>query len=164
VNAARLEFGRESYDSADVSGLVQAQEVEVRERGDAGDLSPPRESSVFEPPDGAFIVMRDGGRAIGCGGFSRFDVTRAELKRMYVAPDVRGRGLGRVLLRRIEEEAKAFGYDRLVLETITLMSEAMRLYESEGYTAIPPYGPYAQNPTSRCFEKSLGGQAPSIGS
>jgi putative acetyltransferase len=156
VNAPQLEFGREAYDSADVSALVQAQEAEVRERGDAGDLSPPRESSIFEPPDGAFIVMRDGGRAIGCGGLCRFDVTRAELKRMYVAPEVRGRGLGRVLLRRIEEEAKALGYDRLVLETITLMSEAMRLYESEGYAAIPAYGPYAQNPTSRCFEKSLG--------
>jgi GNAT superfamily N-acetyltransferase len=65
-----------------------------------------------------------------------------------------------VLLRRIEEEAKAFGYDRLVLETITLMSEAMRLYESEGYTAMPPYGPYAQNSTSRCFEKPLGGRKP----
>ncbi|MDX6471824.1 MAG: hypothetical protein QOK22_640 [Gaiellaceae bacterium] len=153
----RLEFRRERFDAADASALVQAQEAEVRARGDAGDLSPPREASIFEPPEGAFIVMRDGDGAIGCGGVCRLDAARAELKRMYLAPAARGKGLGRLLLRRLEEEAKGLGYDRLVLETITLMSEAIGLYESSGYTAIPPYGPYAQNPTSRCYEKSLSG-------
>jgi GNAT superfamily N-acetyltransferase len=149
-----LEFTREQFHSADAAALVQAQEEEIRVRGDHGDVNPP-DGSVFEPPEGVFLVLRDGGKAIGCAGFRRVDADRAELKRMYLAPEARGRGLGRVLLQRIEDEARSAGYTVLVLETIELMTEAIGLYRSSGYEPISPFGPYTDVGVSRCFEKRI---------
>jgi GNAT superfamily N-acetyltransferase len=151
-----IDFHREPFSSPDAAALVRAQEEEVRARGDAGDLAPPRKSAMFDPPDGVFVVMRDGERPLGCAGVCRFDSQRAELKRMFVVPAARGLGLGRLLLERMEDEARDLGYTALVLETITLMSEAIGLYRAAGYTPIEPYGPYEENPTSRCFEKAIG--------
>jgi GNAT superfamily N-acetyltransferase len=150
-----LEFRRERFDSAAAVALVQAQEEEVRRRGDDGDIAAPRDPTEFEPPDGVFVVMFDDETPVGCGGACRFDATRAELKRMYVAPEARGGGRGRLLLQRIEDEARLLGYGGIVLETITLMTEALGLYRSSGYEPIAAYGPYAASPTSRCFEKPL---------
>ena len=110
---------------------------------------------MFEPPDGVFLAVRDDGRAIACGGVARFDETRAELKRMYVVPESRGRGLGRVLLEALEDEARRLGYTGIVLETGKDQAEALGLYVSAGYQAIPCYGPYAGQEISRCVEKRL---------
>ena len=121
------------------------------------DIGPTREAAMFLPPDGVFLVVRDDGRrAVGCGGVCRFDETRAELKRMYVVPDARGRGLGRLLLIELEEEARRLGYAGIVLETGDRQPEALGLYASAGYERIPCYGVYATRELSRCYEKSLG--------
>ena len=126
-----------------------------RYEGEA-DIGPTREAAMFVPPDGVFLVVRDEGRAIGCGGVCRFDETRAELKRMYVVPDARGRGLGRLLLVELETEARRLGYDGIVLETGDRQPEALGLYESAGYERIPCYGVYATRAHSMCFGKHLG--------
>ena len=126
-----------------------------RYEGEA-DIGPAREAAMFVPPDGVFLVVRDEGRAIGCGGVCRFDETRAELKRMYVVPDARGRGLGRQLLVELEAEARRLGYAGIVLETGDRQPEALGLYESAGYERIPCYGIYATRALSLCFEKHLG--------
>jgi len=110
---------------------------------------------MFEPPDGVFLVIREDGRAIACGGVARFDETRGELKRMYVVPEARGRGLGRRLLEELEAQARALGYTALVLETGEQQGEALGLYRSSGYEPIPCYGIYASRAISRCFEKRL---------
>ena len=121
------------------------------------DIGPTREAAMFVEPDGVFLVVRDDeGRAIGCGGVCRFDGTRAELKRMYVLPEVRGRGLGRLLLVELEAEARRLGYARIVLETGDRQPEALGLYASAGYERIPCYGIYATRALSMCFEKTLG--------
>lgn len=120
------------------------------------DIGPTREAAMFVAPDGVFLVVRDEGRAVGCGGVCRFDETRAELKRMYVVPEARGRGLGRLLLVALEDEARRLGYDGIVLETGDRQPEALGLYESAGYERIPCYGVYATRALSRCYEKSLG--------
>ena len=74
------------------------------------DIGPTRVADMFVPPDGVFLVVRDGeGRAIGCGGICRFDDARAELKRMYVVPDSRGLGLGRRLLVELELDHELAG-------------------------------------------------------
>jgi len=125
-----------------------------RYEGEA-DIGPTREAAMFVPPDGVFLVVRDEGRAIGCGGVCRFDETRAELKRMYVVRDARGRGLGRLLLVALEDEARRLGYDGIVLETGDRQPEALGLYESAGYEPIPCYGVYATRALSRCYEKHL---------
>jgi len=147
--------GREPFDSDDAQALVRAQQEELRGLDGAGDIGPTREAWMFEPPDGVFLVSRVDGRAVGCGGFCRFDEARAELKRMYVVPDARGLGLGRELLVALEAEARAAGYAGIVLETGVLQDASLGLYTSSGYEPIPCYGVYAEREWSRCFEKTL---------
>lgn len=139
-----------------MAALTHAQQEEMRGlyEGEAG-IGPTREAAMFVPPDGVFLVVRDEGRAVGCGGVCRFDETRAELKRMYVVPEARGRGLGRQLLVALEHEAGRLGYDGIVLETGDRQPEALGLYTSAGYERIPCYGIYATRALSLCFEKRL---------
>jgi len=120
------------------------------------DTGPARVASMFEPPDGVFLVVRDDdGIAVACGGIARFDETRAELKRMYVLPERRGIGLGRRVLVELEAEARRLGYDAVVLETGDRQAEALELYRSAGYERIPCYPPYDSRALSLCFEKRL---------
>ena len=115
-----MRFGREPFDAPEVQALVLAQQAEMCELYEGeGDIGPVREANMFEPPHGAFLVGRDDGKPIVCGGIVRFDDTRAELKRMYVVPAARGRGHGRGLLVALEDEARALGYTGIVLETAT---------------------------------------------
>ena len=117
------------------------------------------------PGHGVFLVIRWNGRPIGCGAVRRLrepDLVRelgpdvGELKRMYVAREMRGRGIGRALLERLETEARALGLVRLVLETGTRQAEALALYRRAGFTDIPPYGEYRASPaTSVCLAKEL---------
>jgi GNAT superfamily N-acetyltransferase len=102
-------------------------------------------------------VARDAdGSALGCGALLRpFDPGVAEIKRMFTRPDARGRGVARAVLERLEEEARARGIAVLRLETGTMQPEAQRLYESSGYEPIPPFGAYAGEPLSRCYERRL---------
>jgi GNAT superfamily N-acetyltransferase len=151
-----MRSGPEPFDSPDVRALTDAQQEEMRGRyqGEA-DIGPTREAAMFEPPAGVFLVVRDGERAVACGGIARFDDVRAELKRMYVVPDRRGRGLGRRLLAELESEARRLGYRGLVLETGDRQQEAVGLYESFGYERMPCYPPYDSRALSLCFEKRL---------
>lgn len=117
------------------------------------------------PGAGIFVVVRLRGRPVGCGALRRVrDPALArelgpqvgELKRMYVAPEVRGHGIGRKLLERLEAEGRSLGLTRLVLETGTRQLEALALYRRAGFTGIPPYGEYAaSSTTSVCLAKAL---------
>ncbi|HSX21242.1 MAG TPA: GNAT family N-acetyltransferase, partial [Gaiellaceae bacterium] len=146
----------ERFDSPDVAALAAAQQEEMRGlyEGEA-DIGPTRAAPMFEPPHGAFFVIRRDGRAVACGGIARFDATRGEVKRMYVVPEARGLGLGRRILEAIEEEAVRLGYVALVLETGDRQPEALGLYRSSGYEPIPCYPPYDSRALSVCFEKLL---------
>jgi GNAT superfamily N-acetyltransferase len=105
---------------------------------------------------GAFLVLWLEGAAAGCGAVRVLSVERAELKRMYVVPGARGRGLSHALLGALEDRAVALGAIRVVLETGDKAFAALALYESSGYRRIPCFGAYASSPTSVCFEKALG--------
>jgi putative acetyltransferase len=152
-----MRSGPEPFDSRDVTALVHAQQEEMRGRyeGEA-DIGPTREAAMFQEPDGLFLVVRDDDDgAVGCGGICRFDETRAELKRMYVAPQARGLGLGRQVLEELEAHARRLGYRGIVLETGDRQPEALGLYASAGYERIPCYPPYSERSLSLCFEKTL---------
>jgi GNAT superfamily N-acetyltransferase len=152
-----MRSGPEDFDHPDVRALADAQQAEMLElyEGEA-DIGPARVAAMFVEPDGIFIVVRDGdGTAVACGGVARFDDTRGELKRMYVLPAQRGRGLGRRLLVELEAEAHRLGYESVVLETGDRQQEALGLYESSGYERIPCYPPYDSRALSLCFEKRL---------
>jgi GNAT superfamily N-acetyltransferase len=151
-----MRSGPEPFDSADVQALCAAQQTEMLAlyEGEA-DIGPSGEAGMFVPPEGIFVVVRDGERAVACGGITRFDGTCAELKRMYVLPEARGRGLGRRVLEELEAHARALGYARVVLETGDRQAAALGLYESSGYERIPCYPPYDVRALSLCFEKRL---------
>ena len=103
----------------------------------------------------AFFVARHDGVPAGCGGVQLFGREYAEVKRMYVRPQFRGLGLGRLILDRLTSHALEHGMPLLRLETGIQQTEAIALYERHGFRQIPPFGPYFDDPVSRCYEKSL---------
>ena len=108
----------------------------------AGPTAHPDEMSA---PGGGFVLLCDGGRAVAGGGVKRFGDGVAEIKRMYVVPEARGRGLARMLLLALEELARDLGYGVVRLDTGAKQPAAQALYESAGYAAIADYNgnPYA---------------------
>jgi putative acetyltransferase len=110
---------------------------------------------IFDPPTGSFLVGRAGSKPVACGGVCRYDERTGELRRMYVVPTARGRGLSRILLGALEDEARGLGYEALRLETGNLQHAAIGLYRSAGYEPIDSYGPFVDDVRSRCFEKRL---------
>lgn len=95
------------------------------------------------------------GIAVGCGALRRLDGHRGELRRMFVTQHARREGVARALLARLEADALALGYRRLVLETGQRQKPAMALYRAAGWRRIPPYGNYVGDATSVCFGKTL---------
>jgi putative acetyltransferase len=104
---------------------------------------------------GTFVVATRGGAAVGCGAVRRIGERTGELKRMYVVPAERGRGVGRALLAALEAEARSLGLTRLVLETGVRQAEAIALYEHAGFSRIAPFGEYVGSPVSVCMAKEL---------
>lgn len=104
-------------------------------------------------PHGAFVVARHDGKAVGCGGFCRFDPETAEVKRMWVAAEARGLGIARRLLHELERRAATAGYRVVRLDTNRALGEAQAFYRKEGYREIARYNanPYADF----WFEKQL---------
>jgi GNAT superfamily N-acetyltransferase len=116
--------------------------------------------SAFEflPPAGAFIVLEIDGVTVAGGALRRLAPGVGEIKRMWTAPQHRGRGYSRRILAALEAAAVRRGYHTLRLETGDLMEAAIGLYRSSGYTAIATYGDYwGTDPRCRCFEKQLDG-------
>ena len=143
-----------SFGDPAVQALLLEVLDELSERyGGSGDDTP-IEDDDFTPPAGAFFVADDGSRLVGCAGWRRHG-DDAELKRMYTAKSVRGRGLGRRLLAAIEESARAAGCRRLILETGDKQPEAIALYRSAGYLRIDDFGYYKGYPDVLSFAKTL---------
>ena len=114
-------------------------------------------------PRAAFVVAWLDSEAIGCGALRPMpDTTIAEVKRMYVRSAARGKGIAVSILEKLEVLAGEFGYQKIWLETGIYQPEAIRLYEKSGYTRIPCYGIYENNPLSVCYEKSLSGRLKDI--
>ena len=108
------------------------------------------------PGRGAFVVAYQDDRPVACGAVRLIDPGTAELKRMYVMPEVRGSGFGRRLVETLEEEAVGLGATRVVLETGIRQTVAIALYARCGYTPIPLYGEYTASPgTSVCLGKTF---------
>jgi len=102
-----------------------------------------------------FFVVRVDGTPAGCGGVQLFPEGYAELKRMYIRPAFRGRGLARALLDRLAAHARARGASALRLETGVHQHEAIRLYEGVGFQRIGPFGPYREDPLSIFMERPV---------
>lgn len=129
-------------DSTEAKHCLDCYFAEIRERFETGfdpELSSAPTLDDFVPPRGSFLVMRLNGRPVGCGGFKREKSGAAYIKRMWVASDARGLGLGRRLLQGLEGRARELGYRVIRLETEKSLGEAQRLYHSAGYSEVPRF-------------------------
>lgn len=106
-------------------------------------------------PRTALVVARLDGEPVGCGALRCIDAQTVEIKRMYVAPAARRRGIARGILAELERLAHGFGYTRMILETGTFQPEALALYPAAGFCRILPYGKYVGRTDAFCFGKDL---------
>ncbi|MBQ1001612.1 GNAT family N-acetyltransferase [Streptomyces sp. RK62] len=147
-------------DAVKLNDQVQA-EYSVR-YGDGGDETP-LAAADFAPPRGLYLIAYDAlGVPVASGGWRSQDENGegnqngdAELKRMYVVEDMRGRGIARRVLAALEEDARAAGRRRMVLETGVKQPEAVALYTSSGYEPCEKFGYYRFHELSLCYAKAL---------
>ncbi len=149
-----LEIRDEPYDGPVAQRLIAAVQAEYVVRYGGPDEAPV-DPSEFAPPHGLFLVGYLGTEPVATGGLRRSADGAVELKRMYVVPEARGKGLSRVMLAALEERARGLGATRVVLETGDRQPEAVGLYESSGYERTQGFGYYAGEPLSLSFEKRL---------
>lgn len=109
----------------------------------------------FVRAGGYFVVAAEGTALVACGAFRPLDAVRAEIKRMFVAPEFRRQGRSRTILRHLEAEISRRGFREIVLETGCHQPEAIAFYIAEGYRPIPLFGPYVGDGISRCFAKAV---------
>lgn len=112
--------------------------------------------SKYMPPEGALLVCDHGGALAGGVAMRRIDAQICEMKRLYVRPDFRGHGIGRILAEAVIDAARQVGYRRMRLDTLPGMDDAQRLYALLGFAEIAPY---YENPVpgTRYLELALRG-------
>ena len=120
-------------------GQVQQEYVDRYGGPDAAVVDP----AEFAPPAGLFLVARVGGVPAGCGGWRAIEPGVAEVKRVYVVPEQRRRGLAQAVMGALEETARRAGHRQLVLNTGPEQPEALGLYAALGYRPVPGFGAYA---------------------
>jgi GNAT superfamily N-acetyltransferase len=163
--SSALEIVRVGYGHPDAMLLIAEVQAEYVTRYGGPDDTP-LDPLMFEPPAGSFFVgytdLGRGRQAVATGAWRRHDEVEAfgtrrtaEIKRMYVVPVGRARGLARVMLAHLERDAGDAGAEAMILETGAAQPEAMALYESSGYTPIASFGYYKDAPLNRCYAKPL---------
>ena len=156
LRTSMVRFDVEHPSSATSRWCLSQYFAELNERFDAG-FDPARslysDTRVFAAPSGAFIVARMRGRPVGCGAVKLRGKEPAEFKRMWIASDVRGLGLGKRLLSALEQHARDNGAPAVRLETNRTLTEAIAMYRKSGYVEIEPFNDelYAHH----WFEKRL---------
>lgn len=156
-----LRIERVGFAHPDAMLLIEAVQGEYVARYGGRDNTP-LDPLMFEPPHGSFFVGYAGDDPVASGAWRRRDdveafgtTNAAEIKRMYVVPEARGRGHARAVLAHLERTAAAAGAAVMVLETGDEQPEAIALYESSGYSRTEPFGHYRWSPKNRCFARPL---------
>ncbi len=103
----------------------------------------------------AFFVVRVNETPAGCGGIKLVGGEYGEIKRMYVRSALRGQGLAKHMIAHLAAYAHSYQITTLRLETGIYQPEAIALYERQGFYRIPPFGPYFDDPLSRCYKKRI---------
>ena len=101
------------------------------------------------------VVAYENETAVGCGAFKEYESETAEIKRMFVREDVRGRGVAGEILAELEAWAKELNYSQCILETGVKQPEAIRLYQKSGYEIMTSYGQYLNVANSVCMRKTI---------
>ena len=142
-NVVDLTFSPARVDAGDGARLARAMREEIAIMYDGldldGDTMPKAGAAELSPPGGAFLVGYHARVAVCCGGVKRLDEQRCEIKKMYVVPEMRGRGVARALLHELEDVARRLGYPVARLDTGPRQGNAEGLYRDEGYAEIPDF-------------------------
>lgn len=101
------------------------------------------------------VVIYYKGTAIGCGGYKRYSNETAEIKRVFVRKDYQGKGISKIIMSLLENQARNDGYKSLILETGKPLTAAVNLYHKIGFTQIDNYGHYQGLENSICMKKEL---------
>ena len=101
------------------------------------------------------VIANTENSPVGCGCFKKLETDTVEVKRMYVMPEKRGKGIGTLLMKELEKWAGESGFEFIVLETGSGQPEALHLYKKQGYSIIPNYGQYSGMKESICMKKNL---------
>lgn len=151
---------RESPDTADAIALINELEAHLAQHYPAESRHGFSVEKLLAE-DVPFFLLRYGGTPAGCGGVKLFGTASGaygEIKRMYVRPQFRGMGFGKLMLNHLADYALANGVNLLRLETGVHQREAIALYERMGFRPVPPFGEYKEDPLSLFYEKHLDGQ------
>lgn len=141
----KYEFVSESERMAEVKDLfleyVRSLEVDLEVDLDFQDYEAELEQlpGEYAPPEGALLLARSPEEAVGCVALRRISADTCELKRLYVRPAYRGRGIGRKLVSLLLKKAEELGYRYVRLDTLADLEKALKLYRSFGFEEIKPY-------------------------
>jgi GNAT superfamily N-acetyltransferase len=159
TDTPEITISLEHPSSDDAQGLIRRLDEDLLSRYPTLQTTHGLHPRDLTNPDFTFVVARMsagiGAGAVGCGALRGLETGAGEVKRMYVLPEFRGRGIARRILEALETKARDLGRRALRLETGAGQPEAIALYRSAGYREIPAFGEYANNPFSVCFEKRL---------
>jgi DNA-binding MarR family transcriptional regulator/GNAT superfamily N-acetyltransferase len=156
IRAASVAVAVEAPNSADARSCLREYFRELQARFEGGfhhEKGGLADAVEMAPPGGVFVLARLDGEAVGCGGLVRIDEATGEIKRVWTAPNARGMGVARRMLRTLESGARDMGLNRLRLDTNRALKEAHALYRKEGFHEIARFSdnPYAHH----WFEKRL---------
>ena len=119
------------------------------------DLPTPWHLAGMDKPGAAFVMARRDGEGVGCAAIRPLTNEIAEMKRVFVRPRARRAGVALAMVHALEEIARYSGFTAMWIETGLRQPDAMRLYESLGYTQIAAFGDYKDDPLSVCYGKPL---------
>jgi putative acetyltransferase len=148
-----LDLIRTNSDNPDFRTLIQELDANLRERN--GDLMDIYDQHNIIEQNGTVVIAYLNNEPAGCGCFKTYDKQTAEIKRMFVRQQARGKGVSKLILAELENWARSLHFSHTVLETGAKQSEALSLYPAMGYLSVPAYGPYVKLPDSYCFKKAL---------
>jgi putative acetyltransferase len=144
---------RTNSDDPDFRKLVNELDADLRHRN--GDMMDIYDQHNIIEHNNTVVIAYLNNEPSGCGCFKPYDAESVEIKRMFVRSVARGNGISKLVLTELETWARDLGFTYTVLETGSLQTEALALYNKAGYLPIPQYGPYVGLPDSVCFKKQL---------
>lgn len=148
-----LHLIRTNSDHKDFINLVRHLDAELAERDGAEHAFYAQFNKIDKIK--YVVVAYEDEKPVGCGAIKEFEPGTVEVKRMFVFPQFRGKGIAGEVLAELERWASELSYNRCILETGLKQPEAIALYRKSRYSRIPNYGQYAGVENSVCFEKLL---------
>jgi putative acetyltransferase len=148
-----IELKRTNSTNTDFQSLVVLLDTDLRIR-DGEDHSFYAQFNKIDNIKNVVVCYIDN-MAVGCGAFKEYEKGRAEIKRMYVSPEFRGKGIGLKILNELESWASEFNFSECILETGKMQPEAIALYQKAGYKLIKNYGQYENVDNSVCMAKLI---------